>query len=424
MPPPPPRAPLTVVLSVACVALCLGAGNTFLTRVLITALPCASSCAAAGAPAGSRVAFNKPVFSALVAFCAMASSALYYVARALMGARQARGGEELDDGDDGGIQLLAPPASAADTATTAAAAPPPTSARPLLTRYRPLALPALLDVAATVLQAAAALFIPGAVNAALRGSVLAFTAGANALLGVRDASAGAREWRALALCIAGVTIVGLSAVLGGGGAADAPASGGWPVLLGVALALASNVVQATQVALETRLLEGAVYEPVEANAAEGVLGALACLALLALAQAAPVGSDGSGHVEDSAQTACCLAATPAIAGAAAALFALFAGSTVAHLMLSQLRGSLFRAVVLTSRGVIVWGMEAAAFAASGGALGSGWQAWSPLELGGFALLVAGGVLQFRAQSEREAAEREDEAVGESTVKEGGSGAEG
>lgn len=69
--------------------------------------------------------------------------------------------------------------------------------------------------------------------------------------------------------------------------------------------------------------------------------------------------------------------------------------------LSQLRGSLFRSFILCSRAVVVWGMEACAHVASGGRLGSGWQAWSWMEALGFALLLGGGALQFRAQSQRE-----------------------
>lgn len=393
------------VLSVSALALLLGAGNTFTTRFLITALPCDASCAPPGAAAGARVSFDKPVFTALLAFAGMAASGLWYLRGCLRGAERDSGRQRLpsEDADTGGgsgeYKLLA--LSGAPTASSCVA---------VAQRYRPLALPAMLDVMATILQAAASLFIPAAVNAAVRGSILLFTALANRMLGVRDASAGSSEWRALGVSVLGVGLVGLASILNSGqGGASTSTSSLPPIaaaVLGVSLALASNVVQAVQVAYETLYLEGAIYEPVEANAAEGALGVVVCAVLLAAFQLVPAGSDGSGHVEDTAQTLCCLSATPPIAGVSALLWALFAGSTVAHMALSSMRGSLYRSFILCSRAVLVWGMEACAHVASGGTYGSGWQAWSWLEAVGFALLLVGGVAQFRAQSRREAAARE------------------
>ena len=163
-------------------------------------------------------------------------------------------------------------------------------------------------------------------------------------------------------------------------------------------------------AYETRFLEGARYAPVEANAAEGVIGAAMCVVLLAAAQVVPSVGGGSGPLEDSAQTACCVAATPAIAGVSALLFGLFAASTVAHMALSLLRGSNFRSFILCGRSLLVWGLEFAAAAASGGAVGAAWLPYSWLEAVGFAVLVAGGVGQFAAQSAREARAEADEAA--------------
>ena len=251
------------VLAVAGLALLFGAGNTFTTKVLITALPCEPHCAPPGAAAvGTPVPFNKPIFTALVAFAGMAASGAYYLVHCLRGhvRRQRLGSHSSEEG--GLAKMLMAPAIAAP----AAGAPCTQGAGAVFSRYRPLALPAALDVTATCLQAAAALFIPAAVNAALRGSILVFTALANRAMGVRDASASARELRAMGLSVLGVTIVGLSSVLNGSSAPTAtglsPASA---ALLGVALALASNVVQAVQVAFETLYLEGAVYEPVEVS---------------------------------------------------------------------------------------------------------------------------------------------------------------
>jgi hypothetical protein len=281
-------------------------------------------------------------------------------------------------------------------------------------RYRPLAVPACLDVTATALQASASLFIPAAVNAVLRGSILLFTAVANRVFGVRDGAADRREWAAIGVSMTGIVLVGISSVLNSGSAASSDCNSGGEAsslspaasaVVGVSLALLSNAVQAVQVAYETRFLEGAVYAPVEANAAEGVIGVAVCAAILAAAQAVPAGPD-NGHLEDTAQTSCCLARTPPIAAVSLLLWALFGASTVAHMQLSLLRGSNFRSFILCGRSLLVWAAEFAAFYASGGGvsgLGTGWQPYSWLEAAGFAVLVAGGVAQYAAQSARERA---------------------
>ena len=447
-----------VVMGVAAAALLFGGGNTFTTKVLITAMPCDASCAA-GSSTTLGVSFNKPIFSTLIAFGGMAAGLFYYAARWAAG-RYKRQYHKLGSLGDGGTYSVDTAATLLDSSSSGYANDDddgrgravklekvgsgsgvaatslssgstfPALAGTVVARYRPLAVPACLDVTATALQAAASLFIPAAVNAVIRGTILLFTAAANRVFGVRDGAANRREWAAIGFSMIGVCLVGLSSVLNsnvnnkssdsgssisGGSSGSGPSLGMSPAaaaVLGVFLALLSNVVQGVQVAYETRFLEGAVYSPVEANAAEGVIGVVLCGVILVVAQALPFGPD-NGHIEDSAQTACCLARTPSIAGVSLLLWALFGLSTVAHMALSLLRGSNFRSFILCGRSLLIWGMEFAAFYASGGAsntnsssssgpqLGSGWQPYSWLEALGFGVLVAGGVAQYVEQNRRE-----------------------
>ena len=255
-------ATMAMVLGVAAAALLAGAGNTFVTKLLITAVDCAPECAPAGAPAGAPVPFSKPIFTTLLAFSGMAASGLYYVVRHLWRRRSGgggggggealllgAGGADGDDTDDSAEAKLPPPAAPAVVAVAG-----------VVSRYRPLAVPSLLDVAATALQATASLFIPAAVNAVLRGSILLFTAAANRALGVRDGRAGRLEWAAIGVSMTGVALVGLSSVLNSGSGGDAGGGGGGgaattaaalspasAAAVGVGLALLSNAVQGVQV---------------------------------------------------------------------------------------------------------------------------------------------------------------------------------
>jgi hypothetical protein len=145
------------------------------------------------------------------------------------------------------------------------------------------------------------------------------------------------------------------------------------VLLGCALGIASNIVIALQLVWETAFLEGGRYGPAEANGVEGVIGAGVAIAVLGILQAAPL-PDGS-LVEDTANTLCCLHATPALRYVTAGLWALFSASTACYMMLSLLAGacaeidikmfhplcttdcnagSNFRGFALVARALLVW----------------------------------------------------------------------
>jgi hypothetical protein len=186
-------------------------------------------------------------------------------------------------------------------------------------------------------------------------------------------------------------------------------------LVGIALAVAANLVMAAQVVYETARLEASQFTANEVNYVEGWMGAAICGAALGVFQGVSWGPDG-GHIEDSASTLCCLRSTPALAYISGALFLLFATSTSLHMLLSQYRGSNFRSVVLVSRALLVWCVEFAAFylpqrigvanpqdAAS--RYGEPWERWSWVQALGFGVLACGAAVSWYGQSVREAARR-------------------
>lgn len=327
-------------------------------------------------------------------------------------------------------------------------------------------LPALLDAAATATFATALLFTRASAAVALRATLPLFSALAGRLCGGSSsagsgsagksssaAAAGARlsrfEVAGLGLVCLGVVGVGAGAALAAGetgapavsslslslSASDAAGTGGGaappPVtatlspaaatLVGLGLAVASNALSALQSAVEASRVERrrALLGPVQAAGAQGLLSAVACAVALGVFQGVGWGGDGSGHIEDSQATLCCLQSTPALAGGAGALLALFAASAAAHMALGHVRGggpgpSLLRQrpVMFAARALLVWAAEFAAFylppalgtaAAAGSRYGGPWVRWSWLQAAGFLLMMCGGLAGWQGQLWRLAA---------------------
>lgn len=338
-------------------------------------------------------------------------------------------------------------------------------------------LPALLDAAATATFATALLFTRASAAVALRATLPLFSAlagrlcggtsnaGSGSSKGAGAASAATRlsrfEVAGLGLVCLGVFAVGAGAALSAGetgapavtfaaaytpGAGVGEGAGAAPppvttslspaaaTLVGLGLAIASNALSALQSAAEASRVERrrAVLGPVQAAGAQGLLSAVACAIALSIFQGVSWGGDGSGHIEDSQATLCCLQHTPALAGGAGALVALFAVSAAAHMALGHVRGggpgpSLLRQrpVMFAARALLVWAAEfgayylpsvlgiaaaAAAAAPSGSSgvsstsrYGGPWVRWSWLQAAGFFLMVCGGLAGWQGQLWRLAA---------------------
>lgn len=429
------------VVAVSLVATLAGAGNSLLSRILQSA-----SCIGTCSTAGTQQPFTKPIFVTLVAFAAMALSLLtplvVYLARLCKerctglgqtNEERRRIREEqllqklLFDGDhdfhDTPLKVQQLHVESTERGCV-------TSIRTCCGRYAVLVVPAALDVLATALQSASVLFISAGVSASMRGSLLLFTGLGSLCAGGSDSRASAGEWAGIGISVAGSTLAGVATLLNSGGATG-DAGGlvsipGWSTtsssVLGLCLSLSSNFVQGLQVAIETRLLQGHVFTAAVTNGMEGVYGVAMLVLVLAVAQHTGGGSDGGGHVEDSVGTLCCLSHTPLLAYLSLGLACAFLVSTQAYMTLSALRGGNYRALLMVSRSVLVWLVELAVYygstangdggssSAGGGSTGEDvadtygqpFRQWDWLQAIGFVLLIAGGILTWRAQSAREA----------------------
>ena len=405
------------VAGIASLALAAGAANTLLSAAVM-ATDCPSTCR------GGGTAFGRPGFVTLVAFlaqaaCAPTAAAVGYLRRC------AAGTSTSPATTTSSVRLLDGDIDYAEGASEELATQPALRCSAAwLRRASVLLVPAALDVASTAAATASLLFVSASVSTATRGVLLLFSLAAARAAGssrVRDGAAGLSEWVGVIVSTIGVALVGLGAVLAAGnGAVTSSVAGLAPAAAtatGIGLALAGNFFMATQVVIETSTIEASTFSPADVNSIEGVLGAALLAVGLGVAQAVP--SPGSGNVplEDSADTACCLGASPALAGATAALFIAFCLSTSSTMELSALRGASFRSLVIVSRTMLVWAVELV-FAYAPAALapaddaaaaddfatryGVRWTAWSWLQLAGCVALAAGAAVTWRGQSAREA----------------------
>lgn len=386
------------LLLAAVLALTAGAANQLTTRLLLEA-PCPGGCYGDGV--GRPLA--APVWATFVSFVAMALSLFQpLLVRGLFLCSVASSPPP-------------PPASEALLAPAPAVAAPSAPRAPCLrgarARYCPLALPVLLDVFATLLQSASVLFCSAGASAAMRGSLLVFVCAALRLVGPRGGWASRGEWLGIWVSTCGAALVagaalgdagGGTASVGGAGARLPPAAA---VALGLGLSTLSNVLQGVQVAVETAFVAGTqtgapALATWELNGVEGAAGAALLALPLALSGAWPAGG-AALRVEDARELGCCLARAPRAAALSAALCALFLVSTNAYMTLSALRGGNFRALLLVARSALVWAAELALRYCGGGSGGQPFGNFGALAVAGYAVLVGGGVLTWRHQSERE-----------------------
>lgn len=383
-----------------CAVLSLVGGGTyaFVTNVLLNT-PCDSSCS-------PDTSFRKPWFAA---FCVLFLQALAnLLAYSAIRGTSAVAARRLDG------------TAVATTLTPAQAQTVSVFERSMRV---PMTVISVLDASTVFLQSLASLYIPAAVNGAMRGTLLLLTALMSRALRIFDGQAGRLEWAGIAVSTLGS--IGVGAVHIAAVAFPAVASGGGKALptglaetsaadaaTGVVLSLLSNVSLALGIAWETKVFEKRKPSMLALNATRTMAGSAIVLIAMAAASVSPPAHD-HGVLENGLHTACCVASTPAIAGFG---FTIGAGATISGisaLYLSALAGSNFRALVYVGRALWVWVLELVTWY-GGGALtdpyatvyGQPWNLFSyPMALG-FGLVLAGGAMTWRGRGRRVGALRQ------------------
>ncbi|KAL3137914.1 hypothetical protein ABBQ38_005161 [Trebouxia sp. C0009 RCD-2024] len=261
-----------------------------------------------------------------------------------------------------------------------------------------LAVPTMFDLTATVLMSIGLLFVTASVYQMLRGAEMLFAAIFSVVFLKRTLNR--NNYIGIGCCLAGICAVGISSVLSGQGSASAETTQA-QILLGMALIVCSQGVQAAQVTVEDYVMSDIGTAPLQVVGYEGVFGCLAMFCvLLPLVQHTP-GQDGSGLHEDSWETWHLITHSSSLPYMVPALVLSLLCYNIAGMFVTDEIGAVARTVLETMRTLFVWMVDLLLYYTplGLGRLGEKWDNYSYLQAVGFVVLVVGTVVYGRGDDQ-------------------------
>ena len=250
-----------------------------------------------------------------------------------------------------------------------------------------IAIPAILDLVATACCFVGILYNSASVYQMLRGSMVIFSAILSVV--ILEKRLRAYHWLGVALCCAAILVVGYANMMGASsGSGSTPES---QVVFGMLLILLGQIVQASQVVLEEKLLRGYTIEPFQIVGMEGVWGTLAMLLVMFPILYFLPGSDAGGSAENLLDTLVMLHnRRPLQYLVLLYVFSVFTYNMSAMLVTRAL-SAVHRTMLEASRTGVIWiidlSIQYSMYPSS--EFGEKWTAWSWLQLFGFGLLLLG-----------------------------------
>ncbi|DBA93044.1 TPA: hypothetical protein ACH3X2_003375 [Trebouxia sp. C0005] len=261
-----------------------------------------------------------------------------------------------------------------------------------------LAIPTAFDLTATILMSIGLLFVTASVYQMLRGAEMLFAAIFSVVFLKRTLNK--YNYIGIVCCLVGICGVGISSVLSGQGSASADVTQS-QILLGMALIVCSQAVQAAQVTVEDYVMNDIGTAPLQVVGYEGIFGCLAMFCvLLPIVQHTP-GQDGSGLHEDSWETWHLITHSPTLPYMVPTLVLSLLCYNIAGMFVTDEIGAVARTVLETMRTLFVWIVDLVLwYTPLGlGRLGEKWDNYSYLQLVGFVILVIGTVVYGRGDEQ-------------------------
>ncbi|KAK2948443.1 putative Solute carrier family 35 member F6 [Blattamonas nauphoetae] len=247
-----------------------------------------------------------------------------------------------------------------------------------------LLIPAICDVAATIMMNAALVSIPVSIWQMLRGSIILFTA----LLTVfyRRKPLTSMQWLGVGVVFLSLCILGVTAVLSDASTKKITFS---RTLVGVGLVVGAQCVQAFQTIVEEKFLHDSNTRPLLIVGFEGIWGILFCTFLfMPIAYFIPT-TPGDGLCEDFWDSLVMLRNNPQLVLFSLAYMVSILLFNVTGMVIISATSALTRNILEPMRTMIVWVVSLLQFSLSNGAFGEPWQIWSWMQLGGFVLMTIG-----------------------------------
>ena len=287
-------------------------------------------------------------------------------------------------------------------------------------------IPAICDLGGTTISGIGLLFTSASVFQMLRGSIIFFTAIFSVLFLNRKLQA--FHWVGIGLVVVGVTMIGLSSVIGHSGSAGSvtapgPSSssssssfsydesspndllfGGMfdakspssMVWIGNILVVASQLLSATQMVIEEKFLKSKKLPPEFVVGIEGSCGIVMMLAIALPVVGGLPGEDGAGMHENAIDAAYLFINSTPLMCMVLSYFVSIAFYNFCGLAVAKELSSVHRCLIDACRTVLVWSIDLTLYYTTSGHYGEQWNpigSW--IQLAGFIVLITGSVIYYK-----------------------------
>jgi drug/metabolite transporter (DMT)-like permease len=252
-----------------------------------------------------------------------------------------------------------------------------------------IAIPAILDLLATALCFVGILYNSASVFQMLRGSMIIFSAFLSVLV-LRKKLHG-YHWTGVGICCLAIVVVGYSNMMAASGSSSESTVPQSKVVFGMSLIILGQVIQASQVVLEEKLLRGYTIEPFQIVGMEGVWGSLAMLFIFFPALYMIPGSDAGGCQENLYDTMLMMSNNKSLQYLVLLyVFSVFTYN-MSGIMVTYALSAVHRTMLEASRTAVIWIVDLVIhyWICPTSSFGETWTSWSWLQLVGFGLLILG-----------------------------------
>jgi len=268
-------------------------------------------------------------------------------------------------------------------------------------------LPACCDLVATCIMNIGLVLIPASVWQMLRGSMVIFSAIVSMFLLAKRLFL--YQWFGIALVVVGEVIVAVACLLGGkmnkdydkkhfdASSSDSSAKTSGEMLLGILLTVGAQIVQASQIVIEEKLMKGMDDLPPSLIVGlEGFWGTIICSLMLVIVGYIPKGSAITEKFrENTIETFHVLSISSKMVWLIIFYVAAILAYNLFGMMVTQTFSAVHRTLIEALRTLFIWVANIIIFYSStsepnyGKRQGERINAWSALELGGFLVLLVG-----------------------------------
>jgi len=255
-----------------------------------------------------------------------------------------------------------------------------------------ISIPAILDLVATGLCFIGLLTVPASVSQLMRASMIIFSAILSVTFLKRKLLG--YHWFGVFLCTLAIALVGYANMMAAdtsSGPVDPHRPSQSMVLFGMALIVLGQIVQASQVVFEEKLLRGYSIEPFHIVGMEGCVGSIAMILVVFPILYLVPGNDAGNTAENLLDTYAMLQNSKSLQYLVLLyVFSVFTYN-MSGMLVTYALSAVHRTMLEASRTAVIWIIDLVIhyWIAPSSSYGEVWTVWSWLQLVGFGVLILG-----------------------------------